>query len=98
MNKTLKQDDALMKSLELKTINRIICITDKGTLSLQIRKGDSKYHLVLDSVPLDKEKNEEIMDLLFKVEMPMVNKEVTVTPINTTVVVEPKKKGRPNKK
>jgi len=78
LNKTLKQDDAIFKALDLKTINRLICTTDKGVLSLQIRKGETNYHLCLDSVPLEKELNRELMVLLFPapkpLEVPQVNK------------------------
>lgn len=82
MEKTLKQDDALMKSLNLVTINRLICYTDKGMLTLQIRKGDNQYHLCLDSVPVDKQLNKELMELLFPVkplEVPQVKKEPQIT-------------------
>lgn len=74
---SLKTDDAIFKALDLKTINRLICTTDKGVLSLQIRKGETNYHLCLDSVPLSKELNRTLMDLLFpipKMEVPQVNK------------------------
>lgn len=77
MDKIIKQDDNVMKILNVSTIQRIICETDKGTLKLQIRKGDKSYHLILDSVPLDNEKNKELMELLFPVkemEVPQVNK------------------------
>lgn len=107
IEKTLKADDLLMKNLELKTINRLICTTDKGVLSLQIRKGEQNYHLCLDSVPLNKELNKTLMDLLFpvsKVEIPIVNKkpEATISfkiPSNTGItpkeVIITKKGGRP---
>lgn len=77
LNKKLQQDDAIFKSLDLKTINRLICYTDKGILTLQIRKGDIQYHLCLDSVPLDKKLNDELMTVLFpkkELEIPQVNK------------------------
>lgn len=80
--KTLQQDDAIIKALDLKTINRLICTTDKGTLTLQIRKGEFNYHLCLDSVPLDKETNKKLMSILFPVkvlEVPQVNKEPNKT-------------------
>lgn len=99
-----------MKTLNLLTINRLICYTDKGMLTLQIRKGDNKYHLCLDSVPVDKELNKTLMDLLFpapKMEISQVNKAVAQTTqkivgayvdkqiINT--VLGKKKAGRPKK-
>lgn len=105
MNKTLKQDDAIFKTLNLKTINRLICTTDKGILTLQIRKGETHYYLCLDSVPLEKELNKTLMELIFpvaKVEVPQVHKgnisEVTDTGIAITlktVKISKKKAGRP---
>ncbi len=64
---SLKNDDGIFKALELKTIQRLICYTDKGILALQIRKGEQNYHLTLDSVPLEKELNKTLMGLLFPV-------------------------------
>lgn len=80
LKQTLIVDDTVMKLTETKVIRRIICTTDKGLLELEIRKGDQTYHLVMDSVPLDKELNKQLMDLLFpvpKIEIPQVNKEPT---------------------
>lgn len=78
LDKILKQDDEVMKILNVSTIHRIICETDKGKLSLQIRKGEKEYHLVLDAVPLSKQDNKDLMALLFPVkqtEIPQMNKE-----------------------
>ncbi len=80
LDKTIKQDSRIMELLKVSTINRIICSTDKGMLTLQIRKGDKGYHLVLDAVPLDKEKNDELMSILFpkpEAIVPQVNKQMT---------------------
>lgn len=80
MDKTIKQDDQIMKLLNVSTMNRIICNTDKGYLTLQIRKGERSYGLVLDSVPLNKDDNEELMKILFpskELEVQQVNKEPT---------------------
>lgn len=77
MDKTMKQDSKIMEMLKVETINRVICSTDKGYLTLQIRKGDNKYHLCLDSVPLSSEANKELMDILFakpQMDIPQVNK------------------------
>lgn len=107
--KTLKQDDAVMKALDVKTIRRLICNTDKGALELMIRKGETKYFLTLDSVPLEADTNTELMEILFpvKVEVPQVNKllkSIIVTPENVDKVLRdpnffpPKNKGgRPKK-
>lgn len=98
MKDKLKKDDQIMKILKVSEVRRLICGTEKGMLELFIRKGENNYALSLDSVPLDKETNKELMDLLFKPEdekIPEVNKDFTVSPINNTIVV--KKGGRPKK-
>lgn len=110
ISNTLKQDDALMKNLDIKTIQRLICYTDKGMLCLQIRKGEQNYHLTLDSVPLPKEQNAELMALLFpipKQEVSQVQKtpQLTIKPsitndiknqiLKDTPFLAPKKRGRP---
>ncbi len=74
--KTLRQDSKIMETLNVSTINRIICNTDKGYLTLQIRKGENKYHLVLDAVPLLPETNKELMEILF----PPAIVEMTIKP------------------
>lgn len=104
MNKTLLQDDAIFKSLDLKWIDRLVCITDRGNFSLKIRKGDTSYHLCLDSVPLDKKVNDELITLLFpkpNMEVPQVNKIPFIHHPEVDLVqtiarnVLPKSKGRP---
>jgi hypothetical protein len=87
---TLKIDDQIVKALDLKLIRRLICKTDKGELELVIRKGENRYFLTLDAVPLETDINKELMELLFpvKLEVPQVNKE----PIEIK-----KKLGRPAK-
>lgn len=64
MNNT-KKDNELMRILDLKEISRVICNTDKSYLTLKLRKGEKEYWLHLDSVPLSKEDNQEVMQLLF---------------------------------
>ena len=112
MKDKLKKDDQIMKILNVSEVRRYICGTDKGILELLIRKGQNSYHLTLDSVPLDKETNKELMDLLFPVkqlEVPQVSKFNGFNPLVTETtkkvldkaiidVVAPKKKlGRPKK-
>ncbi len=75
MDKTLKQDDKIIKALDIKVIRRLLCITDKGQLDLVIRKGENKYFLSLDSVPLPREINDELMEIMFPVkQVPEVDK------------------------
>lgn len=106
LNKTIKTDDAIFKAMDLKTISRIICNTDKGFLTLQIRKGETNYYLCLDSVPLEKELNRELMELLFPAPKPMEVPQVvkdsikdvgvkTLQDIGSFLSKETKKKGRP---
>ncbi len=83
--RTIKQDDAIFKALDLKYVSRLICNTDKGPLELCIRKGDTQHFLTLDSVPLDKDVNKEIMDVLFKPEIPQVAK--TSKPVRGSALV-----------
>jgi hypothetical protein len=89
----MKIDDQLMKKLDANTIRRSICLTNKGALELCIVKGGTEYYLTLDSVPITKELNHELMEILFK-------PEITVSPINNTTVIKtslPTKKGKISK-
>jgi hypothetical protein len=106
MEKTKKNDDQIIKCLDVKVIRRLICITDKGNLDLVIRKGESNYFLSLDATPLDKEVNDKLMGILFKPEVPTVKfNQLEPLPINPSIPFEPKgiegkvinKKGRPAK-
>jgi hypothetical protein len=74
LQEKLKTDDAVMKCLDILVIRRPICITNKGQLDLVIRKGENNYFLSIDSVPLEKEVNDKLMDILFKPEVPKVDK------------------------
>lgn len=99
MNKTIETDDKIFKCLDLKWIGRLVCTTDRGPLSLQIRKGESTYHLCLDSVPLDKKINDELIALLFpkkELEIPKVNKIASEKPLKVEEIFPTAKpKGRP---
>lgn len=113
MDKTKKIDDQVFKTLDVKVIRRLICLTDKGQLDLVIRKGENNYFLSIDSVPCEKEINDKLMDILFKPEVPQVKLldfdglkvidnripkfVVTERPLNESSIVIPKKKGRPAK-
>jgi hypothetical protein len=57
-----QRDQALMRQLLVDEIRHVICHTNRGILTLQLRKGESKkdYLFVLDSVPLSKESNKEM--------------------------------------
>lgn len=60
-----KIDNVAMMALKLLEIRHIIAQTDKGELSLMLRKGGTgkDYRFILDSVPLEEEKNKEMMKL-----------------------------------
>lgn len=79
-----KHDTELMKALKVETITYLIAKTNKGELSLNLRFGEHDYFLTLDSVQLDKEKNEEVMAIL----IPKVEKKEDIRQ-------ESKAKGRP---
>lgn len=93
----LKIDDQIMKKLDASNIRRSICKTNKGALELCIVKGGTEYYLTLDSVPVEKELNRELMDILFKPEVPQINKPITINAVTASTIVGTIKKGRPAK-
>lgn len=54
-----------MEALGITEIRHLIAHTNKGELSLQLRKGQSDYNFVLDAVPLTKAVNKEMMDIFY---------------------------------
>ncbi len=77
--RTLQEDKHIMTLLGVSELSRVIAHTNKGYLTLLLRKNEDKYHLILDSVPLDKETNKELMEMLFpkkELEIPQVNKDM----------------------
>ena len=79
-----KQDNKVMEILGTKEIRHAILSTDKGDLSLLIRKGETSYTFVLDAVPVSKETNTELMELLFPTpqpNIPTVNKSMDLSKI-----------------
>lgn len=58
-------DNKIMKLLGLKEISHIIARTDKGELTLQLRKDEQaiNYKFVLDAVPLTEEDNDALKEL-----------------------------------
>lgn len=65
LTKKAKIDNLAMTSLKLEEIRHVIAHTDKGDLCLMLRKGGSgrDYKFVLDAVPVEEEKNKELMSL-----------------------------------
>jgi hypothetical protein len=60
----MNKDKEIMRLLKVEYIAKPIVNTSKGLLALVLRKNEDEYHLVLDAVPLDKEKEQELMKLL----------------------------------
>lgn len=60
----MNKDKAIIRLLGLESISYLIAQTDKGEIKKVLRKNDQDYHYSLDSVPLDKEKTEELLKLL----------------------------------
>lgn len=92
--KTSTQDHQVMQILNITEIRRIICDTDKGTLKLCIRKGESNYHFTLDAVELPKEVNKELFELLYPIE----TKEEESVLAMKTIIKEDKKQKKTAKK
>jgi len=72
MNNTKRKDFELMRILKVTEVNRYICDTNMGVLKLQLRKGEKDYRFLLDAVPLPKDLNKEVYELLYKPEIPQV--------------------------
>lgn len=60
-----KKDKEIMRVLKVDELRHIIAHTDKGDLSLMIRKDQNmgEYRFVLDAVPMEDEKNKKLMSL-----------------------------------
>lgn len=66
---TIRQDQAIIKLLGVNELRHFIATTSKGDLTLQLRKGETEYRLVLDAVPLDEETNDKLMKLLYPIKV-----------------------------
>jgi len=62
-----RHDNAIMRALKLSHISHAIAETSKGQLSLRLdyEGGAKDYHFVLDAVPVEKGKNEELIRLFY---------------------------------
>jgi len=85
MNKDLKRDQEIMKKLKVSSLAYILLRTNMGDVHLNLRFGEDHYFLSLDSVPMEKEKQDELMAILFP------------EPIHEVPKLEVKPKGRPKK-
>lgn len=61
MNKT--QDLKTIYLLKIHTLRHLICNTNSGPLELNIRKDEPEYYFTLDSVPISKDINKELLKL-----------------------------------
>lgn len=57
------QDLKTIYLLKIHNLKHLICNTEKGALELNIRKDENEYFFTLDSVPLDKSTNNELLKL-----------------------------------
>lgn len=94
---SIKSDHKIMELLEVTELRHFVAQTNKGELTLMLRKGETAYRLVLDAVPVSQETHNILMPILFpekKVEIPTVNKMFHAElPIVPALVSKPK--GRP---
>jgi len=59
-----KQNDLrVMFLLKVHTVKHLICNTNAGALELNIRKDENEYFFTLDSVPVNKDINNELKKL-----------------------------------
>lgn len=54
-----------MSLLRIDTISHVIAHTSHGDICLMLRKGEYDYQLTLDSVPIDSDIHDEVMDLIY---------------------------------
>lgn len=97
--KTYKKDNEIINLLKVNEISRIICNTDRGQLTLRLRKGETAYRFILDAVELPKDLNKELMEVIYPVDIPTP---MTALPniqvIQKVKTISTKKKlGRPKK-
>lgn len=55
LQKQLEQDQKLLNSLKVNTVSHLLCKTDKGELTLLLRKNAKSYELQLDQVPVSED-------------------------------------------
>ena len=52
-----------LKNYKVDKLSHLICHTNAGPLEISIRKDENEYYITLDSVPVDKELNRELLKL-----------------------------------
>lgn len=63
LQKKLKTDERIMKLLKVSEIRYHIGTTNLGPIDLMLRYGEQDYHFLLDSTPLEKERNDEMLKI-----------------------------------
>lgn len=89
MSISVKSDHKIMESLGVTELRHFVAQTNKGELTLMLRKGETKYRLVLDAVPVSEEVHDELMPILFP------EKKVEIPKDWDKTILIPKPKGRP---
>jgi len=64
----MKQDKELMRILKVSELRHLIATTNNGELNKVLRFNEDEYFYTLDSVPLEKDKQEEVIKLYGKKE------------------------------
>ena len=90
---SVKTDNKIMQLLGVNVIRHYVADTNKGQLTFQLRKGETEYEFVLDAVPVEKELQKELMDIIFpsKIVIPQVDKAPTT--IAQAIEIKPINKG-----
>lgn len=60
----MNKDNAIIRLLGINRLSIFIANTDKGAIEKNLRKGEDTYYYSLDSVPLDKEQEVELLKLI----------------------------------
>jgi hypothetical protein len=63
MNLNHKNDNEIMRALNVSELRHHFAETNKGNLTAMIRFGDTKYSFVLDAVPVEEEVNKQLHKL-----------------------------------
>ena len=85
----IKRDQEIMRKLKVSSMAYLILRTNMGDVHLNLRSGEDHYFLSLDSVPMEKEKEVELMAILFPETKTLTEERVM------ELVKEAKPKGRP---
>lgn len=85
----IKRDQEIMRKLKVSSMAYLVLRTNMGDVHLNLRAGEDRYFISLDSVPMEKEKEEELMAILFPETKTLTEERVM------ELIKESKPKGRP---